>query len=716
GTNGFKIDGDADSGLLGRSVDTAGDVNGDNIDDILIGQPGTSNSSGAFLIFGRDTAFTETIDPTVTGNGSLGFVFEAAGPNNNDNLGFAVSGAGDVDNDGFDDLLLGATAADPLSQGNDSSEGAGYFIRGGPSNLVDLDNDDGLADGVLGLANADDFGAILTTSNVGDSEQAGFAVSELGDINGDGFGDFAVGAPRDDGDSGVANGSEGRLHVLFGVPYGVQDLRRSDGESGVEGFVIDGLADGDQLGRSVAGGGDVNGDGLDDFIVGAPYTANSFGTNVGEAYVIFGRRQYRQEVAVDELDGTNGFKLNGLRQNDFTGISTNILGDVNGDGFDDIGVGAHFFDTLGVGQTGAFFVIFGKAGAFDPVIDLGALDGDDGFMILGSGLSDQIGRYTGSALGDVNGDGFDDILVGDERALNLDVAPFSFTGRAHIIFGQKAQGSVTRIGTDEAQTQNGGFGDDLIQGFDGNDTLIGHEGDDTLEGGAGNDQLRGGADDDRMLGGSGVDRFFLGDNTGENQIFGGSNADILDLIDATTGATIRLADGSITINDQTSTFQSVESALGTIDDDVIAGTSRSNFLSGRAGDDMIRGNSGDDQLLGGGGTDMLFGGGGADMFTFNGTTDSRPGATRRDFIMDFEQGVDLIRLENIDADETTTGDQAFTFIERNLFSGTPGEMRFVFSPAQGFTIVSADTDGDQVIDFQIEFVGAFNLTVDDFIL
>ena len=711
GSNGFKIDGVSDDDFLGTSVDTAGDVNGDGIDDLIIGAAGFNQPGKAYVIFGRDTAFAETISPEVTGNGDLSLVFEAAGPNTDDRLGFSVSSAGDVNNDGFDDILLGAPDADPLSGAMNNNEGAAYLIDSAPESLSDFDDNDGQVNGFLDLANLAGNGMVFRSFGV--DQELGFAVSELGDINGDGFGDFAIGAPRDDPNSAQDDDNEGLLHVVLGRSAPLLGTRSAASETGTTGFVIAGLDAQDRLGRAVAGGGDVNGDGFDDFIVSAPYADyNSFGPDTGEAYVIFGQQQFRRQVLVDQLDGTNGFKLEGLRAIDLTGISVNILGDVNGDGFDDVGVGVPLFDTMTRAETGAFFVVFGKKDGFDPVIDLGALDGDDGFLITGGEDSFTLGRYTGSALGDVNGDGFDDILVGDET----NALGGRYTGAAHIIFGQKAQSSVTRIGTDLAQTQNGGTGDDEIRGNDGNDTLIGHEGDDLIFGGQGNDTIDGGADEDRMFGGSGVDQFILTEASGENEIFGGSNGDILNLSQAAAGVNFRLVDGSITLGLNTTTFVSIEAALGSSQADVITGTSRNNFLAGRNGDDNLRGVSGNDQLVGNSGQDTLFGGSGSDTFTYNRATDSLPGASRRDKVMDFEQGRDVFRLENIDADETSGGVQGFTFIERGLFSGTAGELRFGTSQAGNFSVISGDLDGDRTVDFQIELVGVFNLVEQDFIL
>ena len=571
GTNGFRIDGVTNGDKLGASVDAAGDVDGDGIDDLLVGATNFSQPGHGYLIFGRDTGFAASISPESTGGGSLSHVFLPAGPNGDDELGWSVSSAGDVNNDGFDDFILGATDADPNSGGANSDEGAAYLIFGGNANLVDLDNDDGFTNGFSSLANIANNGVRISV--FGEAEQFAFQVTELGDINGDGFDDFAMGAPRDDPNSGSGNGGEGRVHVVLGRPTAkFPSAIIASSESGVYGFNIEGEVTGDQLGRAVAGGGDINGDGFDDILLGAPYHDLDGQSSVGAAYVLFGKSLFHREERLETLDGSNGFKMIGARGSDFTSISLNILGDVNGDGFDDIGIGAHFFDRLGYGRTGAFYVVFGKPDGFDAEIDLTGLDGNDGFRIEGNASgSGQLGRYTGSALGDINGDGFDDILIGDQDT--------STNGSAYIVFGHKAESSVVRVGTHLGQTQNGGVSDDTVWGNDGNDTLLGHEGNDALYGGGDDDILNGHQGDDVLDAGSGDDTLF--GNEDDDSLLGGAGNDMLS---------------------------------GDDGDDTLFGGGGDDTLDGGSGLDIIYGGSGDDTLVDGSGNDTLFSGSGNDVF------------------------------------------------------------------------------------------------------
>lgn len=590
GYNGFELLGAVDFGELGGSVNAAGDVNGDGFGDLLVGAA-SALGGRAFLVMGKASGFAASLQPPVSGAGDAGYLFTAAGPNGDDELGSSVASAGDFNGDGFADLLLGAREADPISGGTDNDEGAAYLIYGGGANLTDLDDDDGLTTGVISLSNVSQ-GQGSALSNSGQSGREGFDVASVGDINGDGFGDVAVGIPFFDPLGSSSN--EGGVHVLLGRadPSTLGAVRNIFSETGVYGFQIAGIGGGDQMGRAVAGGGDINGDGFDDILVAAPYADPNNESSSGSVYVLFGKQLFRRVEDVSQLDGTNGFRIDGVRGSDFAGISVNILGDVNGDGFDDVGMGAHFFDRLGYGRTGAYFVVFGKKDGFEPVVDLAALDGNDGFRIEGDRTFGQLGRYTGSALGDINGDGFDDILIGDQGVGASDY------GAAYIVFGHKAQSSVVRIGTELSQTQNGGIGDDEIFGNDGNDILVGHEGFDYLDGGAGNDILNGGAGADEMRGGSGR-------NGASYEDAGG--AVFADLINSGDNSGEAAGD----------TYAWVQDLHGSAFNDTLLGDGRVNFLFGNGGNDTLNGRAGDDFLEGGAGADALVGGGGVNTAAYS---------------------------------------------------------------------------------------------------
>ena len=151
-----------------------------------------------------------------------------------------------------------------------------------------------------------------------------------------------------------------------------------------DGFIVQGDAADDRMGASVANAGDVNGDGFDDFIVGARLADNFYGTNAGEAYLIFGKGTPFANVDISTLAPADGIVIQGKSFGDFLGKSVASAGDINGDGYDDIIVGAPYSDGGPGTSSGEAYVIFGKAGGWAN-ISLAALAPADGFNILRRG-------------------------------------------------------------------------------------------------------------------------------------------------------------------------------------------------------------------------------------------------------------------------------------------------------------------------------------------
>src|SRR6266853_1826679 len=153
-------------------------------------------------------------------------------------------------------------------------------------------------------------------------------------------------------------------------------------------------------------------------------------------------------IDLGSLDGKTGFKINGEVAGDYSGVSVSAAGDVNGDGFADLLIGATGADPHGSGS-GASYVVFGKAGGFTTPFDLSTLNGVNGFKINGEAAGDYSGR-TVSAAGDVNGDGFADLLIGAPYA-----APNgTYSGASYVVFG-KAGGFTTPL---ELSTLDGATG------------------------------------------------------------------------------------------------------------------------------------------------------------------------------------------------------------------------------------------------------------------
>jgi serralysin len=154
---------------------------------------------------------------------------------------------------------------------------------------------------------------------------------------------------------------------------------------------------------------------------------------------------------------------------------------------------------------------------------------------------------------------------------------------------------------------------------------------------------------------------------------------------------------------------------GDAGNDELLGEGGSDFLVGGSGNDKLNGGSGIDTIDGGSGVDTLTGGSGADVFDFNSLLDSGTGVGKRDIITDFSRGSDKIDLSSIDANPNVAGNQAFTFIGTNDFTGV-GQVSISISPSTGGLRVLLNTDADAQSDMQIELTNLTSLSKDDFFL
>jgi hypothetical protein len=448
GTNGFKLSGTAAGNQTANSLASAGDINGDGIDDLIVSSidagPHGFASGQVYVVFGSASGFPANLDLS-TLNGTNGFYIN--GQTNGVAAGVSVAGIGDINGDGYADL------------GVTTEAGKAYVVYGHGGTFS-------VSQELSGINGANGF--VMTSTASGNWE-----ISSAGDVNGDGYADLLVASPSDP--------SGGAAFLVFGGPSLPATLDLDHLTAG-QGFKIPGL--GTSLVASVASAGDVNGDGYADIVIGAPNAGHG-----GIAYVVFGSASGPDTTDLTALNGSNGFKIEGIASGDFVGASVASAGDVNGDGYNDIIVSA----IDGVTNHAIAYVIFGAPSGLPDVIDVGALDGTNGFAIDGGNAAGTDGNAV-SAAGDLNGDGFDDIIVGSNNG-GFD-GVHSAPGAAAVVYGVAPTEAVDRVGSNVSQTLAGGAFDDTLTGLGGDDALHGNGGNDILVGGAGNDAIDGGAGTD----------------------------------------------------------------------------------------------------------------------------------------------------------------------------------------------------------------------------
>ncbi len=412
----FGVDANDHSGY---SVGSAGDVNGDGFDDVIIGADRARAANNAkygagetYVVFGNDDPST-TID--LANLGSAGVTIFGAG--SSDFSGCAVSGAGDVNGDGFDDLIIGARGGTGKDN-NQNFAGESYIVFGKESMPQTID-----------LANLGSAGVTIFAADAGD--ESGYSVAGAGDVNGDGFDDVIIGAPFSAG-SGNSATYAGESYVIFGSSTLPTTIELAT--LGAAGITLFGADAGDNSGHAVSTAGDLNNDGIDDFAISsisAGGVGNALPTS-GETYVIFGGQALPATVNLANL-GAAGITIFGADPGDFSGYSLSDGGDVNGDGFDDLLIGAFHGDGSAENKTdsGESYVIFGEA-TLPTTINLDNL-GSAGITIFGVDSDDISGRSISTA-GDINDDGFDDILIGALLADGAGNAKPS-AGESYLIFG-----------------------------------------------------------------------------------------------------------------------------------------------------------------------------------------------------------------------------------------------------------------------------------------
>ncbi len=429
GQNGFTLNGENNGDNSGLSVSALGDINNDGYDDLLVGAYGYNGSKGcSYVVFGGPGVGGSGDILLSSLNGSNGFKLN--GENNGDDSGLSVSAVGDINSDGHADLLIGAPSYATV-------KGRSYVVLGGPgvgsSGTIALSGLTGSNGFKLDGESADDF--------------SGFSVSGMGDINSDGHDDLIIGAYCHL--YSAPNCGNGRSYVVFGGPgVGSSGDILLSSLTGVNGFKLDGENNGDNSGRSVSVVGDINGDGHVDLLIGAwGYPA---GSNKGRSYLVFGGPGIGSggDILLSTLNGTNGFKLDGENNGDLSGLPVSTAGDINGDGYADLLIGAYGYPAGS--NKGRSYIVFGGLGVGSSGnISLSNLNGTNGFKLDGENGGDTSGVSVGTA-GDINGDGYIDLLIGAEGYPNA-----SNKGRSYVVFGGPGVGSSGDISLSSLNGANG---------------------------------------------------------------------------------------------------------------------------------------------------------------------------------------------------------------------------------------------------------------------
>ncbi|MBL8674652.1 MAG: FG-GAP repeat protein, partial [Rhodospirillales bacterium] len=481
-----------------------------------------------------------------------------------------------------------------------------------------------------------------------------------GDINGDGYDDFVIGERGSNGGAGVAyvvfgHGGERSVNLLLTV---------LDGNDGV---AFEGAVPGEEVGYSVAFGGDINGDGYDDLVIGAPGEDPDGGAGAGHAYVVYGQRQWFEtfgSVSLAALTTFTGMRLDGVVSGDDVGVAVSSAGDVNGDGYDDFMVGAGGLGgaggaylvlggfQYGLGAAGSIYVVQGQGGD-DTIVGQGANDtltGGDGADSLYGGDGDDLFDEAPDGVVDTLNGGYgndfyrlrDPMDVVDEFSAGtagFDTVWVSFTDYTLApgveVGAINFAGPAILTGEEDVNFLFGDIFADTIYGVGGHDRIFGGEGDDTLYGGSGDDFLHASVGDDTLIGGIGNDHYRIDDpgadvvvesaGEGTDQVWVAFSGHTLD--DNVEWGIINLEDdtpGDMTGNGSDNTLygtDGVNTLRGGGGVDNLLGYAGIDVLFGDDGDDVLQGGLDEDTLFGGAGNDAFIGGGGSANTYFGGSGD-----------------------------------------------------------------------------------------------
>ncbi|MEO0410624.1 MAG: Ig-like domain-containing protein [Pseudomonadota bacterium] len=416
GSNGFQILG-VSGGDIGASVTGGGDYNNDGLDDIAVASF-AGGSGNVFLIFGGAVTDGGIFDPIPTPSlivaAENGQTFSGVS-----GVGFGTSLdiSSDVNNDGLADLIIGSPGSD---NGGNTDNGEVFVVFGAAGDGT------GTSRIIAGSGAPDGTDGVRFISAV-DGAMTGAGVAVIGDINDDGINDIGIGRPGIVGGAGVGNGEVTIINGVdgsFAAPGQISDGDVDD--------VLTGAQTTSEISSDIASIGDVNNDGIDDFIVGDPGFEPSAGQPGGQAFVLFGG----EDDLTQSISAAADLSFIGTGNDQAGAVAGG--GDYNGDGIADFIIGSEGANANGA-DSGAALIIFGQsegAWAFEPNFD-GATDtitAPDGLTITGAAAGDGLGSEV-TSIGDFNGDGIDDFALTAGNADSGDGAVYIVFGRTDIATG-----------------------------------------------------------------------------------------------------------------------------------------------------------------------------------------------------------------------------------------------------------------------------------------
>ncbi|MCP5024356.1 MAG: SUMF1/EgtB/PvdO family nonheme iron enzyme, partial [bacterium] len=432
---GYQFNGPVIESGAGTSVSPAGDVTGDGVGDLIIGAHWVNGQTGvSYLISGADLAALDAASGVVDGIiqladvASIGTSYQFNGAFHHDLSGQCVSSAGDVTGDGIDDLLIGATYAKKNS--GIAEAGKTYLISG--ADLSALDAASGAIDGIIQLADVAAIGTSYEFEGAGFGNHIGHSASSAGDMTGDGVADLIIGSSNSNLTYLISGADLATLDAAT-ANYGTAGdgtIELSNVAATGTSYQFNGINHLDRAGFSVSSGADMTNDGINDLIIGAP-SADPNGVSSGQIYLISGADLTALDTASGGVDGiiqlanvtvsgTSSYQFNGPNPGDLAGFSASLAGDVTNDGIGDLIIGAPSADPNGL-SSGQIYLISGAdltaldgaSGVVDGIIELGDFAASStSYQFNGEAVVTAAG-WSVSGVGDVTGDGTDDLLIGE---------------------------------------------------------------------------------------------------------------------------------------------------------------------------------------------------------------------------------------------------------------------------------------------------------------